>query len=145
MTAPVTIFLAEDNPGDVFLVNQALLDYGLEFTLLLAEDGPGAQALLDRFGADLPCPDLLLLDLNLPKTEGRELVRMFREHPICPDVPVIVISSSDAPRDRLWAAEAGVYHYFRKPSELEEFMKLGEVVGVLLASEQARKNAIETS
>ena len=144
MTHPLTIFLAEDNPGDVFLVNQALLEQGFEYRLIVAEDGLSARLLLERFGEDLPCPDLLLMDLNLPKTEGWELVRLFREHPVCATVPLIVISSSRGPKDRLWAAEAGVQHYFRKPSELEEFMKLGPIVGDLMASERKRKQTIES-
>lgn len=142
MTEPLIIFLAEDNLGDVFLVKQALLEQGIAFRMIVAEDGPNARTLLDQFGEELPCPDLLLVDLNLPKMEGRELVELFREHPICSSVPVIVISSSQALKDRLWAAEAGVSHYFRKPSDLEEFMKLGGIVGDLVASERKRKQIL---
>lgn len=67
-------------------------------------------------------------DLNLPKVEGHQLLARFRSHPLCRQTPVVVVPSSDAPRDREEAALLGAARYFRKPSDLDEFMQLGAVV-----------------
>ncbi len=128
MNSPLVLFLAEDNPGDVLLVRQALREHRLEFELFVAPDGDKLDALLRRVGKEVPAPDVLLLDLNIPRADGPELFRRVRSHPLCADAPLIVFSSSDSPRDRSWTSEFRVSRYFRKPSEWEEFMKLGEVV-----------------
>lgn len=128
MSKPLLIFLAEDNRGDAFLVREALTEYGLEHQLILAEDGDEAAKLLDEFGKTTPCPDVILLDLNLPKRDGVEVLNQFRERTDCHGVPVIVITSSDSPRDRARTAELEANYYFRKPSEFEEFMKLGDLI-----------------
>src|ERR1700761_1364149 len=131
MTAPIVVFLAEDNPGDVFLVRHALQARKFEFELFIAEDGDKVDALLDRIGKDVPAPDILLLDLNLPKMDGPELFRRVRAHPACESVPLVVVTSSDAPKDHAWTGEFQVSHYFRKPSRLTEFMQLGEIIETL--------------
>src|ERR1035441_9745565 len=102
------VVLAEDNRSDIFLVRRALAQSGLAYELFVVEDVAGAKSLLNRIGHDVPCPDVLLMDLNLPKTDGTELIRMFRENPDCKSVPVIVVTSSDSPKDRARAAELGV-------------------------------------
>lgn len=131
MTAPIVIFLAEDNPGDVFLVRHALQERQLDFELFVAEDGDKIEALLDRIGKDVPAPHILLLDLNLPKMDGPELFRRVRSHPACADVPLVVVTSSDSPKDHAWTGGFRVSHYFRKPSRLAEFMQLGEIIETL--------------
>jgi CheY-like chemotaxis protein len=78
--------------------------------------------------SETPCPDLILLDLNLPRASGFELIILFRKHPLCIETPVIVLTSSDAPKDRQRAAELGAVRYFRKPSDLVDFLKLGAVL-----------------
>jgi CheY-like chemotaxis protein len=133
MTAPLVVFLAEDNPGDVYLVRHALQTRGLDFQLFVAEDGDKVEALLNRIGTDVPPPDVLLLDLNLPRMDGPELFRRVRSHPACAGVPLVVVTSSDAPKDHAWTEEFRVNHYFRKPSSLGEFMDLGEIVETLTA------------
>ncbi len=124
------IFLAEDNPGDVELVRLALAEHRVEYELVVARDGAEMQQLLERLGKDheVPCPDLLLLDLNLPKAHGYELFQLFRNHPLCVDVPVIVMTSSYAPRDREKAAALGAARYFCKPCDLTEFLELGGII-----------------
>lgn len=132
MTEPVTIFVVEDNPADVFLVRQALQQEQLNFQLFLAEDGDTALSLLDRVGKGVPTPDVLLLDLNLPGVDGHELFQRVRQHPLCKDVPIVVFTSSDSPRDRAWTSDFQISHYFRKPSDYDEFMKLGEIIRSLV-------------
>jgi CheY-like chemotaxis protein len=127
---PLQILLAEDNPGDILLVTDALDSHNISYQLHVVRAGDEALAFIDRMGqpGDVTCPDVMLLDLNLPKVDGPEILSKFRKHPQCADTPVIVITSSDASRDRERMAEFGIARYFRKPSDLDEFMKLGAVV-----------------
>jgi two-component system, chemotaxis family, response regulator Rcp1 len=130
MTKPLSIFLAEDNPADVDLVREALREHHIEHQLVVAKDGTEARRYIDRMGTnpDDPCPDIILLDLNLPQASGFELFLQFRNHPLCTQTPVIVVTSSDAAKDRTRAAELGAARYFRKPSDYEDFLKLGAVL-----------------
>lgn len=132
---PLRVLLAEDNPGDVLLIREAL---ALRFTgveVSVQEDGEQMMdtlALLESGGA--PCPDIVLLDLNLPRITGDEVLESLRRSPVCAKVPVIVITSSDSPRDRQAATRLGADRYFRKPTDYDEFMKLGDLVEAVLAS-----------
>jgi CheY-like chemotaxis protein len=130
MTKHLRIFLAEDNAGDVELVREALHEHNIDYEMTLARDGMAARHFLERAGKtpDAPVPDLLLLDLNLPKADGHELFSMLRANPLCSRTPVIVVTSSNAPKDRERAAALGAAHYFQKPADLSEFMKLGSVI-----------------
>jgi CheY-like chemotaxis protein len=124
------ILLAEDSPGDVFLVQQALAEHEIIHTLHVVRDGDEALMFLAGMGEqnELPCLDLLLLDLNLPKVDGTQVLREFRKHPACMETPVIVITSSDAPKDRRRIELLGANAYFRKPSDLDEYMTLGAII-----------------
>ncbi len=124
------VLLAEDNAGDVFLVEEALRAHSMNCVLRVVRDGDEAEEYLGRVGTvpEVPCPDVFLLDLNLPSGDGHELLEKFRAHPQCTAVPVVVVTSSDAPRDRARAERSGADAYFRKPSNLNEFMELGAVV-----------------
>lgn len=131
------ILLAEDNPGDVFLVQRALETYHIEHQLHVVKDGAEALDYLTRMGTvgRVPCPDLLLLDLNLPKVDGPQVLKHFRQHPECAQTPVIVVSSSNAERDRARLAPLGISGYFRKPTDLEAFLQLGAVVQEVVGTE----------
>lgn len=123
------ILLAEDNKGDVALVRLALAEHGIQHELLVVHDGEKATAALAANNqSGQRCFDLVLLDLNLPRIDGSQILAELRGHPRCPKTPVIVVSSSNAANDRARMAELGISHYFQKPSDLEEFMKLGAVV-----------------
>jgi chemotaxis family two-component system response regulator Rcp1 len=126
------IVLVEDSRADIFLVRQALAQSGLEHELLVFEDGSRAISFLSRVGQDVPRPDVVLMDLNLPKVDGTELIRRLREHADCKLVPVIVVTSSDSPKDRARTAALGISEYFCKPSDLTEFMRLGALVRAVL-------------
>jgi CheY-like chemotaxis protein len=123
------ILLAEDNRADVLLVREALNFHHLGYELHVASDGLEAARYIQRIDPEhgVPCPDLLLLDLNLPKKDGFEVLTVFRAHPMCASHPVIVISSSGAPRDRERVAELSA-RFFRKPTDLDDFMTLGALV-----------------
>ena len=122
--------MAEDNPGDVLLVQKALQKHQIRHQLHVVRDGAEALEWLAHTGqpGGTPQPDLLLLDLNLPKVDGRQILGELRRHQDCAEVPVIVVTSSDAPKDRERAAELGISRYFRKPMDFEAFLQLGAVV-----------------
>ena len=126
----VHILVAEDNRGDVLLIRKALQFHSIPHELHLVQDGAEAMSFLAAMGKGegSPCPDVVLLDLNLPKVDGPEVLEEFRKHPECVTRPVIVISSSDSVKDRERMASLHVAHYFKKPSGLDEYMKLGQVI-----------------
>ena len=126
----LNILLAEDNPGDVLLVRRALKAHNFPHELTVVQDGAEALEFMACLGRhkELPCPDLLLLDLNLPKVDGPRVLSEFRKHPDCSDTPVIVITSSDAKKDRKQMEELRVARYFRKPSDYHAFLQLGAIV-----------------
>lgn len=128
------LFLAEDNLGDVLLVREALRRSAIGHELIVVRDGAEALRFIAQIGtgAQQKCPDLFLLDLNLPKVRGPEVLVEFRQREECTSIPVIVVSSSDAENDRMRMHEIGISHYFRKPYELEAFMELGAVVRRIL-------------
>lgn len=128
--APFTILLAEDNPGDVFLVRRALEKHGLDCKLIVVEDGQAALHFIESAEADAEhvCPDLVLLDLNLPRATGNRVLTRMRQSPRCSGVPIIIITSSDSPLDRESAARLGATGYFQKPGDLAAFMQLGRIV-----------------
>jgi CheY-like chemotaxis protein len=128
MSEPVRVLLAEDNPGDVMLVRDALRQQSLNFELVVMDDGDKIRSFLDAPEHSHPNPDVLLLDLNLPRVDGPDMFRLLREHPCCCNIPLIVITSSDSPRDRAWTEQFRVAHFFRKPSNYDAFMELGELV-----------------
>lgn len=130
------ILLAEDNIADVMLVREALTAHHVESTLHVVKDGQEALDFVATMGetGSAPCPDLMLLDLNLPMADGATVLTAFREHKACAATPVIIVSSSNSPKDRTRMAVLGVTDYFRKPSDFDEFMKLGEMVRRVLDS-----------
>jgi chemotaxis family two-component system response regulator Rcp1 len=82
---------------------------------------------------EVPCPDIVLLDLNLPKVKGHAILARLRESPLCGQLPVVIVSSSNAPRDRDSASRLGATHYFCKPNDFDNFMKLGELIKSVVA------------
>lgn len=131
------ILLAEDNDGDVFLVRRALEKRGLFHELVLAHNGEEALVWLDRHSGEKngsARPDLILLDLNLPRVDGGQLLSHIRKTDAFARIPVIVLTSSDSPRDRQMALDLGANLYFRKPTDLASFMDLGRIVEEALQS-----------
>ncbi len=123
------LLLVEDNPADVFLVREALREEDLDCDLEVVDDGEQAIRFLERVdaGGQAP-PDLLLLDLNVPRIGGEQVLERLRKSQPCAEIAVVVITSSDSPRDRQRAADLGAAEYFRKPANLDEFMALGKLV-----------------
>jgi CheY-like chemotaxis protein len=127
------IVLVEDNPGDVALVREALYEYGIQSELTVLFDGERAFELFDRLDRDrMRSPDLVLLDLKLPKRDGHEVLEHMRASVQCAHVPVVIVTSSDAREDRDKAAKMGATRYIRKPHSLDEFIQLGAVFKEIL-------------
>lgn len=126
------IVLVEDSLSDVHLIRLALAKAKVEAEIVVFEDGEKAIRFFEN-GAQTAaeCPDLVLLDINLPRAGGKEVIRRLRLS-ACREVPVLVMTSSDSAGDRQDMERQGAIGYFRKPSELAEFLKLGEIVRDLL-------------
>ena len=138
----VHLLLVEDSPADIYLVREAMRREGLNFHLEVADNGETAIQILNRVDADPEeqPPGLLLLDLNVPRKDGTQVLDRLRRSPRCGGIPVIMISSSDSPADRRRAFELGATEYFRKPSNLNEFMLLGAMVRRLF--DESRSTAV---
>ena len=128
MSEELRIFLAEDNPADAFLIKQALSSANLQFNLCRVEDGEAALRALEKVEQEKAPPSVILLDLNLPKISGHELLARVRNSEQLRATPVIVLTSSDSPDDRARTAALKISHYFRKPSDFKEFLRLGKIV-----------------
>jgi two-component system, chemotaxis family, response regulator Rcp1 len=131
------ILIVEDNKPDVFLIREAIADAQVRADLQVVPDGEKAIRLfteLDRNEAT-PRPDLVILDISLPKKHGGEVLQQMRTTRRCAAVLVVVVTSSDSEQDRRQMANLGANEYFQKPSEYREFMRLGEVVRKLLEKE----------
>jgi len=126
MGRPVEFLLAEDNPGDVRLTKEALRESKISNNLNVVPDGVEAMAFLRREGkyADAPRPDVILLDLNLPKKDGREVLAEVKADPILRLIPVVIITSSEAEQDVLKTYELYANCYVTKPVDLEQFIKV---------------------
>ena len=124
----------EDNPTDVFLVKEAISAHKLNIELHLIEDGEQAIQFIAAIDANpqAQCPQLFLLDLNLPKKSGAEVLEHIRRSKRCAKSLVLIITSSDAQNDREKSTALGATAYFRKPSGYESYLKLGEVIQQLL-------------
>ncbi len=123
-SAPIDILLVEDNPGDVRLTKEALSDAKVLNTLTVAVDGLEALAALRREGqfADAPRPDIILLDLNLPRKDGRAVLAEIKEDPELRRIPVVVLTTSKAEEDVLRTYDLHANCYITKPIDLEQFI-----------------------
>ena len=122
----VQILLVEDNPGDVRLTQEALKEGDLPNQLHVVKDGVESLAFLRREGvhADAPRPDLILLDLNLPKKSGREVLEVIKQDDGLKRIPVVVLTTSDAKTDIVQVYDLHANCFITKPVDLEDFMQV---------------------
>jgi chemotaxis family two-component system response regulator Rcp1 len=127
---PIEILLIEDNAGDVRLTLEALKDAKLANRLHVAEDGVIAIEFLQKKGpyADAPTPDLILLDLNLPRKDGREVLAEIKSDVDLRHIPVVVLTTSALNEDILRAYELHANCYVTKPVDLNQFMRIVRVL-----------------
>ena len=134
----VRILIVEDNRGDALLVREALRQSNLKFELIHILDGEKAFEFLQRRGehSNARPPQLVLLDLNLPKRDGWEVLEEIRGAPDLAATPVIILSSSGNPADRERASRTPNSMYIRKPSTLDEFMAVGKQIEIFWTGHQ---------
>ncbi len=123
---PLQLLLVEDNPGDVRLTKEALKAGDVAVNLSVARDGVEAIEFLRREGAfeSAPAPDLILLDLNLPRKNGREVLSEIKADPILKKIPVLVMTTSRADQDINRAYSLNANCYITKPMDLDEFLRI---------------------
>lgn len=123
---PVEILLVEDNPGDARLTREALRDARVRNNLHVALDGVEALAFLRRQGkyAAVPSPDLILLDLNLPKKDGREVLDEIKRDDHFRHIPVVILTTSQAEKDIIESYRLRANAYVTKPVALEQFLEV---------------------
>lgn len=122
----VDILLVDDNEGDARLTREALAESGIRGLLYVARDGEDALDFLHRRGrhADAVRPDLVLLDLSLPRVDGREVLRRVKSDPSLASIPVIVLTGSDSEKDVADTYALGANSFVRKPRDLKTFVAL---------------------
>jgi CheY-like chemotaxis protein len=126
----VEILLVEDNPGDARLAKEALKDAKVRNSLHWVEDGVEAMTFLHRQGkyADAPRPDVILLDLNLPKKDGREVLAEVKEDGDLRRIPVVILTVSDAEEDIIKTYNLHANCYIRKPLDLDRFIEVVKAI-----------------
>lgn len=130
----VPLLLVEDNRGDVWLVQEAIEQHKVPVEIHLVQDGEAAIRFIEEIEANsnMPCPELVLLDLNLPKRTGKEVLMHLKASRRCKDVPVVVMTSSDSLRDRTDMAALGAARFFRKPPDYDSFLMIGDTLNQVL-------------
>ena len=123
---PIDVLLVEDSPGDVRLTREAFKDAKVHINFHVALDGAEAMAFLRNEGehANVPRPDLILLDLNLPKKDGREVLKEIKESPTLKSIPVVILTTSESEADILRSYQLHANCYITKPVGLEGFLKV---------------------
>ncbi len=122
----VQVLLVEDDPGDVLMTREAFEDYKVHNQLHVVNDGEQAMAFLRQEGeyADLPRPDLVLLDLNLPRMDGRQVLDAIKSDPDLSSIPVVVLTTSEAEDDVLRSYSLHANAYVTKPVDFERFINV---------------------
>ena len=127
---PIKILLVEDNPGDARLAVEALKESKVRNNLYLVKDGVEAMRFLSRQEpySEMPLPDLILLDLNLPRKDGREVLAEIKEDPKLRLIPVVVMTTSEAERDLIKTYDLHANAYVVKPIDLDRFIEVVQAI-----------------
>jgi len=131
------ILLAEDNPGDVLLFREALKTRKIAFEVEVAEDGQRALALVRKLAGAGEHLDLIVLDVNLPRHSGDEILQQIRREPSLAAIPVVMLTSSCSPADQEKAGALGANLYMQKPSDLDQLLEVACVIESLLLRSQS--------
>jgi CheY-like chemotaxis protein len=126
MVTAIDVLLVEDDPGDVLMTREAFEDYKIRNTLHVATNGVEAMQFLKKQGEfrDAPTPDLILLDLNLPKMDGREVLAAVKEDPELRSIPIVVLTTSEAEEDVIRSYSLHANAYVTKPVDFERFVSV---------------------
>ncbi len=123
-TDPIKILLVEDNPGDVRLIQEVFKDANICNAMEIAYDGETAMELLNADNGNSFCPDLILLDLNLPKKDGREVLREIKNNECLKCIPVVILTTSNAEDDLIETYKMNANCYITKPVDLDQFINV---------------------
>lgn len=126
---PINILIVEDNPGDVRLIQEILKEGGIPNTLVVAKDGGSAITMLT--GRESLEPDLILLDLNLPKRNGLEVLSEIKNHPKSGRIPVVIVTSSSSDDDKARCHQLHASAYLTKPIELAQFKDMIRTINTI--------------
>lgn len=129
--SPARLLIVEDNPTDEMILRRALVDEGLNVSIRVAQDGDEAMRILESCAAQ-EAPHLVVIDINLPKRSGIDVLRKCRFTPLLAETKTLVFTSSDEPSDHSRAELLGVNLYLRKPSQLEDFAMAAKAIRKLL-------------
>lgn len=121
---PIKILLVEDNPGDVRLIQEVFKDANICNAMEIAYDGETAMELLNSNDGNLFCPDLILLDLNLPKKDGREVLKEIKNNESLKCIPVVILTTSNAEDDLKETYKMNANCYITKPVDLDQFINV---------------------
>jgi CheY-like chemotaxis protein len=123
---PIDVLLVEDDPGDTLMIQEAFTDNKVRNRLSTVSDGVEALAFLRREGAyaDAPRPELILLDLNLPRKDGREVLEEIKDDPELRTIPVVVLTTSEAEEDILRSYSLHANAYVTKPVDFDRFIEV---------------------
>ena len=127
---PLTIIVVEDNPVDIYLIRWVLEAHQLSYALQVIENGDYAMNYVNALAQQerRRSPTIMLLDLNLPQREGREILQRVKSIPEGSDIRVVIVTSSKNPADQRETLAMGADAYFVKPYHLNEFMQLGDLI-----------------
>ena len=125
------LLVVEDNPSDVMILRRALDEHGVRYEMAVMQDGEQA---IEYLGSceEGHIPDLIVIDVNLPKEDGLGVLLKYRFRPSLSKIPIVILTSSDALSDRSRAEMLGADVFLRKPIQLEEFLKIGGKIRQLL-------------
>jgi two-component system response regulator len=127
---PIEILLVEDNPGDARLTQEVLKGSKIRNNLYIVEDGVEAMAFLRREGAyaSTPRPDIILLDLNLPRMDGREVLKAIKADEALRRIPIVIMTTSDDEHDILAAYDLFANCYITKPVDFQRFIEIVKTI-----------------
>lgn len=123
---PINILLVEDNPADARLIEEVFKEAKIKNRLYVVKDGVEAMAFLDQEGEfeDTPKPDIILLDLNLPRKDGREVLKEIKENEDLKSIPVVILTTSSAKEDIIKTYSNYANCYITKPVDFDQFLKV---------------------
>ena len=126
MANPINILLVEDNPADARLIKEVFKDTKTKNRLYVVKDGVEAMAFLNQEFeyADIPMPDVILLDLNLPRKDGREVLKELKEDDVLKRVPIVILTTSSAEEDIIKTYNNHANCYITKPVDFDQFLKV---------------------
>jgi CheY-like chemotaxis protein len=132
----IEVLLVEDDPGDVLMTREAFAEHKVANRLSVVSDGVSAMEYLRREGdhADAPRPDLILLDLNLPRMDGREVLALVKDDPVLKHIPVVVLTTSEAEEDVLRSYALHANAYVTKPVDFERFIDVVQQIDEFFVS-----------